>query len=59
VKVDALDVDDASIKTAHANVAVAGLADRVRPAVHDASAPESRSAHRARLLALLPAHTLS
>jgi hypothetical protein len=40
VTVDAIDVDDASIKTAHANVVAAGLADRVRPAVHDASAPE-------------------
>jgi SAM-dependent methyltransferase len=40
VTVDAIDVDDASIKTAHANVVAAGLADRVRPAVQDASAPE-------------------
>jgi SAM-dependent methyltransferase len=40
VRVDAIDIDDASIKTAHANVAAAGLADRVRPAVQDASAPE-------------------
>jgi SAM-dependent methyltransferase len=39
VTVDAIDVDDASIKTAHANVVAAGLADRVRPTVHDASAP--------------------
>jgi SAM-dependent methyltransferase len=40
VTVDAIDVDDASIKTAHANIVAAGLADRVRPAVQDASAPE-------------------
>jgi tRNA A58 N-methylase Trm61 len=38
--VDAVDVDAASIKTAHANVVAAGVADRVRPAVQDASAPE-------------------
>jgi SAM-dependent methyltransferase len=40
VTVNAIDVDDASIKTAQANVVAAGLADRVRPAVQDASAPE-------------------
>jgi SAM-dependent methyltransferase len=40
VTVDAIDIDDASIKTAQANVVAAGLADRVRPAVQDASAPE-------------------
>ena len=38
--VEALDVDAASIKTAHANIVAAGLADRVWPAVQDASAPE-------------------
>ncbi|MGH3090719.1 MAG: class I SAM-dependent methyltransferase, partial [Gaiellaceae bacterium] len=38
--VDALDVDAESIETARANVAAAGLADRVRPTVHDASDPE-------------------
>lgn len=40
VIVDAIDVDAASIETAQAKVAAAGLADRVRPAVHDASGPE-------------------
>jgi SAM-dependent methyltransferase len=40
VAVDALDVDAESIETAHRNVAAAGLADRVKPAVHDASNPE-------------------
>jgi SAM-dependent methyltransferase len=40
VTVNAIDMDDASIKTAQANVVAAGLADRVRPAVQDASAPE-------------------
>jgi SAM-dependent methyltransferase len=39
VTVDAIDVDPASIDTARANVAAAGLADRVRPTVHDASEP--------------------
>jgi SAM-dependent methyltransferase len=38
---DALDVDRESIEDAHANVAGAGLADRVRPAVHDASGSPS------------------
>jgi SAM-dependent methyltransferase len=38
--VDALDVDATSIAAAHANVACAGLADRVRPVLHDASEPE-------------------
>jgi 2-polyprenyl-3-methyl-5-hydroxy-6-metoxy-1,4-benzoquinol methylase len=37
VTVDAIDVDADSIETARANVAAAGLADRVRPAVRDAS----------------------
>jgi hypothetical protein len=37
VTVDAIDVDTESIETARRNVADAGLADRVRPAVHDAS----------------------
>jgi SAM-dependent methyltransferase len=39
VIVDAIDVDQASIEAARANVAAAGLADRVRPALHDASEP--------------------
>jgi SAM-dependent methyltransferase len=39
VTVDALDVDVQSIEDARANVAGAGLGDRVRPAVHDAGAP--------------------
>jgi SAM-dependent methyltransferase len=39
--VDALDVDRESIEDACANVANAGLADRVRPAVHDASGAPS------------------
>jgi SAM-dependent methyltransferase len=41
--VDALDVDRESIEDAHANVAGAGLADRVRPAVHDTSGSPSRA----------------
>jgi SAM-dependent methyltransferase len=40
VMVDALDVDAASIERARANVAAAGLGDRVRPAVCDASESE-------------------
>jgi 2-polyprenyl-3-methyl-5-hydroxy-6-metoxy-1,4-benzoquinol methylase len=40
VTVDALDVDVASIETATAKVAAAGLAGRVHPAVADASAPD-------------------
>lgn len=40
VTVDALDVDEASIAVAQRNVSEAGLSDRVRPAVHDASAPQ-------------------
>jgi SAM-dependent methyltransferase len=39
VSVDAIDADAASIDAAHRNVATAGLAGRVRPIVHDASAP--------------------
>ena len=39
--VDALDVDRESIEDARANVASAGLADRVRPAIHDASGAPS------------------
>jgi 2-polyprenyl-3-methyl-5-hydroxy-6-metoxy-1,4-benzoquinol methylase len=39
VFVDAIDVDATSIATAQANVAAAGLADRVRPVLHDASDP--------------------
>jgi SAM-dependent methyltransferase len=39
--VDAIDVDRESIEAARANVASAGLADRVRPAVHDASGTPS------------------
>ena len=38
--VDAIDVDEASIAVAQRNVAAAGLADRVRPILHDASDPE-------------------
>ena len=37
VTVDAIDVDAESIEAARANVAAAGLSDRVRPAVYDAS----------------------
>jgi len=40
VTVDAIDVDAESIETARANVAAAGVADRVRPVVLDASDPE-------------------
>ncbi len=40
VIVDAIDADAESIEAAHATVEGAGLADRVRPAVHDASDPE-------------------
>jgi SAM-dependent methyltransferase len=40
VTVDAIDEDAGSIETAHRNVTAAGLADRVRPTVHDASDPE-------------------
>jgi SAM-dependent methyltransferase len=40
VTVDAVDVDAESIATARSNVAAAGLADRVRAAVRDASAPD-------------------
>ena len=40
VFVDAIDVDSESIETARRNVTAAGLAQRVTPAVHDASDPE-------------------
>jgi SAM-dependent methyltransferase len=40
VSVDAIDVDEASVAVAQANVAGAGLADRVRPILHDASDPD-------------------
>jgi tRNA A58 N-methylase Trm61 len=40
VMVDAIDVDATSIATAQANVAAAGLADRVRPVLRDASGPD-------------------
>jgi SAM-dependent methyltransferase len=40
VSIDAIDVDETSIAVAQANVAAAGLADRVRPVLHDASDPE-------------------
>ncbi|MGH9155212.1 MAG: class I SAM-dependent methyltransferase [Acidimicrobiales bacterium] len=40
VSVDAIDVDAASITAARANVAGAGLAERVRPVLHDASEPD-------------------
>jgi SAM-dependent methyltransferase len=39
VSVDAIDVDEASIAAAQANVAAADLADRVHPILHDASEP--------------------
>jgi SAM-dependent methyltransferase len=39
VSVDALDADEASIAAARATVAEAGLEDRVRTVVHDASGP--------------------
>jgi 2-polyprenyl-3-methyl-5-hydroxy-6-metoxy-1,4-benzoquinol methylase len=39
VIVDAIDVDSESIETARRNVTTAALADRVTPAVHDASDP--------------------
>lgn len=37
--IDAIDVDPASIETARANVAAAGLGHRIRPVLHDASDP--------------------
>lgn len=40
VEVDAIDLDEASIETARANVERAGLGGRVHPAVRDASDPE-------------------
>jgi SAM-dependent methyltransferase len=40
VTVDAIDVDPGSIEDARANIAAAGVADRVRAIVHDASDPE-------------------
>lgn len=40
VSIDAIDVDASSIAVAQANVAAAGLAERVRPVLHDASDPE-------------------
>jgi SAM-dependent methyltransferase len=40
VSVDAIDVDEASIAIAQANAAAAGLAERVRPILHDASDPD-------------------
>ena len=40
VFVDAIDVDAESIETARRNVTAAALAERVTPAVHDASDPE-------------------
>jgi 2-polyprenyl-3-methyl-5-hydroxy-6-metoxy-1,4-benzoquinol methylase len=40
ITVDALDIDEASIAVAQRNVSDAGLSERVRPAVHDASAPK-------------------
>jgi SAM-dependent methyltransferase len=39
VSVDAIDLDSDSIEVARRNVAAAGLTDRVRPTVHDASDP--------------------
>jgi SAM-dependent methyltransferase len=38
--VDAIDIDETSIAVAQANVTAAGLADRVRPILRDASDPE-------------------
>jgi SAM-dependent methyltransferase len=40
VTVDAIDVDPGSIEDARANVAAAGVGDRVRAIVHDASDPQ-------------------
>jgi SAM-dependent methyltransferase len=40
VTVDAIDVDVVSIEDARANVEAGGVADRVRPIVHDASDPQ-------------------
>jgi SAM-dependent methyltransferase len=40
VTVDALDIDEASVAVAQNNVSDAGLSDRIRPVVHDDSAPE-------------------
>jgi SAM-dependent methyltransferase len=40
VFVDAIDVDATSIAAAQSNVAAAGLADQVRPVLHDASDPD-------------------
>jgi SAM-dependent methyltransferase len=40
VIVDAIDIDPASIETARTNVTAAGLSDRVRPILQDASDPE-------------------
>jgi 2-polyprenyl-3-methyl-5-hydroxy-6-metoxy-1,4-benzoquinol methylase len=40
VQVDAIDLDAESIEAARANVAAAGLEDRIRPVVQDASDPE-------------------
>ncbi|HEX2401433.1 MAG TPA: methyltransferase domain-containing protein [Mycobacterium sp.] len=40
ITVDALDIDEASIAAAQRNVSDVGLSDRIRTAVHDASAPE-------------------
>src|SRR5262245_8586771 len=38
--VDAIDIDEASIAVAQRNVSEAGLSDRIRTVVHDASEPE-------------------
>jgi SAM-dependent methyltransferase len=40
VNVDAIDIDATSVERARANITAAGLADRVRPVLHDASQPE-------------------
>jgi SAM-dependent methyltransferase len=40
VRVHAIDIDPESVQHARRNVSAAGLADRVKPAVHDASDPE-------------------
>jgi len=38
VTVDAIDVDETSVERARSNITASGLADRVRPVLHDASA---------------------
>ncbi len=45
VTVDAIDSDAESIETARANVAAAGLSDRISPIVHDAGRPGPRGTY--------------